>query len=440
MKVNVNKYLEEGKKLGLTPYQLTCSSTTETTVEVFNGQVETQQIGTSQDVGVKAIYDGKLGSFATDALDSRSPKMFADSVLESAKFGKEDSKDHFYKGGDKYKKADVLDKDFKPATLQEIRDFALNLCKEVSSRDNRIIQCDVSISLQETDGFKCNDLGMKCKEKAKVFVGFIQVVACQEGENRSGGWMFYSFKSLDDLYIQARKVIDKAIKSAVDFFKSGPIKSSNYKAVLSPDSVSSLLSYLMSHLNAKSIQKHLSIFEGKLNSKITSSKLTIDHKPHIRALSSSSFDADGHPTVDFNVIKNGVLNNLFYSVETALVDKVESNGCSSGNGNGSPLTLVVKGGKNSLDKLLEKMKDGLYITSISGLNSGINGQTLDFSLPCEGYLVKNGKIEKSVSMILCAGNLKALFDGVIDLADDSDYSSGIFTPSILFKKIAISGN
>jgi PmbA protein len=85
------------------------------------------------------------------------------------------------------------------------------------------------------------------------------------------------------------------------------------------------------------------------------------------------------------------------------------------------------------------MKDGLYITSVSGLNSGINGQTLDFSLPCQGYVIKDGKIEKATSMIVMAGNLKTLFNSIVALGNDIRYSAGTFAPSVLVKGISISG-
>ena len=42
-------------------------------------------------------------------------------------------------------------------------------------------------------------------------------------------------------------------------------------------------------------------------------------------------------------------------------------------------------------------------------------------------------------MIVCAGNLKDLFENVTDIASDVEYHSGIFTPSMVIKDFSISG-
>ena len=63
MRLNLKKYFEEAKKLGLEPYQVSYSVSTEASVEVFNGEVEQQQIGTAQDISAKGIFEGKQGSF-----------------------------------------------------------------------------------------------------------------------------------------------------------------------------------------------------------------------------------------------------------------------------------------------------------------------------------------------------------------------------------------
>lgn len=440
MKINAKKYFKEANELGLEPFSLAYSTNKETSVEIFNGEVESQAIGVAQDIGAKAIYNGKLGSFSTDAIDSKTAKLIAQNVLESAEFGREENKDNFFKGGLKYKKAKIDFKEFKPATLTEIRDAALELCSYVQAYDKRATQVTIDISMQESEANLSNTLGLKCGEKSKYFIGVASVVCEDETkEPRSGYVAFSSFVSLEDLIQKGKSKTEELIKSAVDFFKTGPCPSKKYKAVLSQESVASLLSFFLAQLNAKSVQKHLSLFEGKKDTQIMSKVFTLKHTPHVTTTASTSYDYDGYPTQDFTLIDKGVLKTYFYSVETANADGISSNGCASGNGNGSYKVITIKPGKKSKDELLSKMKDGIYITSISGLNSGINDQTLDFSLPCEGYLVKGGKIDKAVSMIVCAGNLKNLFSSAIALSNDSRVCGGIITPSILFKKLAISG-
>lgn len=440
MIINTKKYFEEAKKRGLEVFSLSYSVSTETSVEIFNGEVESQQIGSSQDVSGSGLIDGKIGSYGTDVIDKNTPEMMMDAIVESGKFGREEKIENYYAGGKRYRKANVALKEFKTSSLKELRDAGLLLCKKIQDKDSRIKKVTVSLSMTESDSFKTNTLGLKCKEKKAFFIGYYEIVAEDEDkEPRTGGNVFFSFLSLDDLMNEADKKLDATIHEAVDFFKTGPCASKKYKAVLSQSAVADLMSFFMSQLNAKSVHKHLSVFEGKVGQEIVSKKLTILHTPHVTAPEATCYDSDGYPTQDFTVIQRGVLKTYFYSVETANEDNIESNGCASGIGNGSPSVLTVKPGTKSLNDLFAKVNNGIYITSVSGLNSGINAQTLDYSLPCKGYLVKDGKIDKAVSMIVCAGNLKDLFENVIEVANDVEYHSGAFTPSVLVKNFSISG-
>ncbi|MFA6829158.1 MAG: TldD/PmbA family protein [Bacilli bacterium] len=440
MALNLNKYFEAAKKYGLEPFQLSYGLTTETSVSVYNDEIEDQQIGSSSAIGCKAILNGKKGSFSTDFIDSSTPELVASSIARNAKFGKEDFVENYYKGGNKYKKANILSKDYKESNLSELKAVALEIAKETKASDKRIDTVEVSLSMIESKTFKANSYGVKTSEKSNNFSGYVSVVSkSEDNEPRSGGEFFFSFESLADLREKSHEAIKSAVKASVDFFKSGPVPSHKYKVVFNPSSVSSLISFYLSQLNAKTVQKHLSVFEGKLNQLISSPKLTVRHTPHTAALSSSSYDSDGAPTQDFDIISKGVLKDYFYSVETAKVDGRETNGCSVGDGNGAPCTITVKPGKLSLDQLFGKMKDGLYITDISGLNSGIDSQTLNFSLPTQGYLIEDGKIVKAVSMILIAGNLKDFFNNIIAVGNDSQLRGSAFTPSLLVGKVCVSG-
>lgn len=440
MRFNSKKYFEEAEKRGISPFLVNFYSATDISVEVFNGEVEIQQIGTSQEISGKGIYDGKLGTFSTDAIDEKTPSLLADNVLESAKYGREMKKETFYAGGKRYRKVKIDPKEFEPATLKDLREFALNLCKKIQAIDKRLTKVFVDVTLHTSNGFKQNSLGLKCSHKSFGYYGNFSVVAeNEEKEPRTNGWSFHSFKNLEDLEKEAEKGFDRGLSGALDFFGSKAVASKAYKVVLSPDCVMSLLPYYLSQFNAKSVQKHLSVFEGKVGQKIASSCLTLVNTPFVAAPSSSSYDTDGHPTEEFTLLSRGVLKTYFYSVETALEEKRESNGCACGSGNGSYITLTVKPGKYSQEDLFKKMKDGLYLTGVSGLNSGINGRTLDFSLPCQGYVVRDGKKAEAFSMTVVAGNLKDLFSSVVALADDTDYGDGIFTPSMLVKKLFVSG-
>ena len=440
MKIDTKKYLQAGIDKGFDVYQISYGHSTDTSVCLIDGEIENQTIGEVSSISAKGLLNGKIGFFATDAIDKDTPSLLADNAYESALYGKEESADNFFDGKAKYKKAKTSLKEFKSATLHDLRKLSLELYQYAKKQDSKITQVEINLSLENGSRRLINNLGLDCKTEMKTFCGGINIIATDtDGEHRSGGAFFYSFKSLDDLKEKALIKINDAVHAAVDFFKSGPTKGKNYKVVLSPNVVSALLSFYVSQLSAKLVKQHLSVFEGKLSEQITSKVLTIKHTPHISCLSATPFDSEGVPTQDFTLIDKGVLKTYFYSLETAHHFNVEPNGCASGNGGASPIALSVKAGKYSLEKLFEKASDGIYINDVSGLNSGIDATSLNFSLPCQGYLIKDGKKDKAISMIIMAGNLLDLFNNVKAVGSDLHVGTGFVTPSLLVKKLAISG-
>lgn len=439
-KLNLKPYIEKAKELKITPFQLTYSNATSTTVSTFNGKVESQEIGNDSALSAKGIFKGKLGAYGVDAITSKTVEELVNGVYEACKYGKDDSKDSFFDGKNaKYKKVKIKYADFEKATLSDLRKLALDLDKIISKKDKRITKVEISISMVEGLSQKENDLGLKCSSKSAAYFGYMSIVAEDNGEPRSSGASFKSFKNMTELKEEALKKIDDLVSLAVDFFKSGPVKSKLYPVVLSPDAASALFSFYIGQLSAKNVIEHLSVFENKLNEQICSKKLSVTHTPFEASTAASSYDKEGVPTKEFKVIKNGVLLSYFHSLETSKKMKVEDNGCGSGNGTASPIILTIKKGTKTKEEGFSKIKNGIYLTEVNGLNSGINSQTLEFSLPCQGYQIIDGKKDKAVSMILISGNLKDVFSNVKEVYNDVEDKGGIFTPSMLISKLAVSG-
>ncbi len=440
MALAINKYFLEAKKRNIEPYQIGYSTATETNVEIHNGEVEVQEIGTTQDISARGIYNGKQGAFSTDSIDKETPSLLAEKVFENSTYGKKISADTYFKGGLKYKKLDTKSKDFKKSTLKDLREFGLVIYKEVKALDDRLTNVTVDVMMQDSLSQKFNSYGVRCKNESSNYICSISIVAVdKDGEPRSGSISCSSFLSLDELKENVQKKYSELLSSAIDFFKSKPLDTDKYKVLLHRNCARSLLAYFISQLNAKDVQKNLSVFKGKKGKQIASSCLTIKNIPHLTSFSASSYDADGYPTQEFTFIENGILKDYFYSVETANKEHRESNGCASGNGNGAAINIYVEPGNDDLESLYQKIGDGLYITSISGLNSGINGQTLDFSLPCEGYLIKDGKKDKAFSMMIVAGNLLDVFNHVTYLANDVSIKDRKFNPSMVIDSLTVSG-
>ena len=203
-----------------------------------------------------------------------------------------------------------------------------------------------------------------------------------------------------------------------------------------------LINAFLSNASAEKVQKHSSKFEGKLNTQIASKKLTIYEKPLLDNIFRSYFDDEGVAKKNKTVVDKGILKTYFYNLETAAKDNIESTG--NGARTGSKIVvdfsnLVIKPGKQTEDQLFETIKNGLYITELSGLHAGLNAESGDFSLESKGYLVKDGKKDKALGLFVLSGNIFTLFNDIIAIGNNSKLliDSNV-VPSIAFKNLKYS--
>jgi len=422
---------EQARKEGIDPFVLSDGLDEETSVSTFNGTVENQTIGKSQSVCAVGIREGRHGVFETDAIDEKTPQILLSGVKESSLFGREDDPRNYFDGKASYREPQTWMDDFQEAGLEEIRKTALLLEDEARRKDGRIEKVSVSVSKIVSRSGMRNSLGLNVTSGSRFYVGYVDVVARDKDDVRSGGCSFTSFHSLEDLVHNARKEIPNAVAQAVDFFHSGPVETGAYPVILSPDAVVPLLSNYLDTLNAKRVEKHLSLFEGKVGEKIASGCFSLRHTPFACSTSAMKYDSEGVPAQEFDVIKDGRLETYFYALETARHAGKKSNGCAAGNGNGMPAHLDVLPGKKTVEALREEVQDGLEIIEFHGTNAGIDSTTLDFQLPCSGYLLHGGKRVKAVSMILASGNLRKVFEDLSEAGTDLKETGGILTPSLL---------
>jgi PmbA protein len=86
------------------------------------------------------------------------------------------------------------------------------------------------------------------------------------------------------------------------------------------------------------------------------------------------------------------------------------------------------------------MDQGLFITSLQGLHSGTSAISGDFSLQASGYVVKDGKLDKPVSLITLSSNYLELLNSVDTIGSDLKFTfSYLGSPSISFNAISVSG-
>ena len=437
-----DKFFALAKEAGIEECELSFSTSTSLEFSLFHGEIDNYSTNSSSFYMARGIYKGKMGAVTSDVYNKDSAELFVKKIIENASVIENDDPVFIFKGSEKYRKINTFNKELGNIPVDEKLNKLYELEKKIKDADSRIVEIQ-TVGYEESSGSSTilNSHGLKLVQRNNHFVYYGGAVA-KEGEQVKTGFDIafgndFSKFDVDEL----AKSIAKETTSQLGGY---PCESSTYKAVLSPDVVATLMGAYISSACAEDVQKNSSLFVGKLNQKVASRKVTIEDKPLQRSIFAKTFDDEGVATQNLHIIKNGVLQNYLYNMTTAAKEGIESNGHGvTGGGSKVGTTtwyLEMKPGKKSQEELFKEVGNGVYITDVQGVHAGLNARSGNFSLQSSGFMIENGKVTHGLDIITVSGNLVDLFNSIIEVGSDSkEFVSGKKCPSVIIKKIAVSG-
>ncbi len=154
-------------------------------------------------------------------------------------------------------------------------------------------------------------------------------------------------------------------------------------------------------LEATSVAKGHSVFSNKLGQKIASDILTaIDDGSISNEWGSSTIDDEGNKTRRNILIENGILKGYMIDKLNGRRMGMEATGSSRRqNYKYAPTSRMtntfIAPGKSTFDEIISSTNNGIYAKHMGG--GSVNPVTGEFNFTVlEGYLIKNGKIDKPV--------------------------------------------
>lgn len=204
--------------------------------------------------------------------------------------------------------------------------------------------------------------------------------------------------------------------------------------IFAAEEARSLLGHFMSAINGSHLYRKASFLLDHLGKPIFPSHITIDEHPHLaKGLGSTPFDDDGVATRPNVFIKEGILQSYSLGVYAARKLGMQTTGNADGAHN-----LKITAGKKDLPALLKSMDTGLLVTELMG--QGINLVNGDYSRGASGFWVEKGEIQYPVEEITIAGNLREMYQNLVEVGADTDVRGNIQTGSILLEEMTVAGD
>ncbi len=246
----------------------------------------------------------------------------------------------------------------------------------------------------------------------------------QIGHKSLGGVQGFELIENADLEEFATGISQKAI-SLLDA-KTPP--SGDFPVILDPELAGVFIHEALGHASeADIILQNDSILKGKMNQKIGSELVTvIDDPTREDAFGYYEYDVEGTKTAKNVLVKDGVVNSMLSSRETASKFNRESSGNARSIVKDQPIVRMsntyIQPGESSFDEMIEPMKDGIYLKGSRGGQVDTGRGVFQFNA-VEAYIIENGELSDHLRDVSLSGSTLDIIDNVT--AVGNDFSLGV---------------
>jgi PmbA protein len=210
----------------------------------------------------------------------------------------------------------------------------------------------------------------------------------------------------------------------------------------------SFVGFIGGMLSAEAVQRGRSLFAGKEGETVADSAVALaDDGTDSDGPGSSPFDGEGSPTRRTPLVQGGRLETFLFDTRTAR----RAGRATTGNAGRSSYrsapsvgttNLILQPGEETLGELVAQGGDGLYVTDVAGLHSGVNPVSGTFSVGASGRLIENGELGRPVRELTIASDLVSMLravDGVGSEARWVPFGGSVRAVPLLIGEMSVSG-
>jgi PmbA protein len=210
----------------------------------------------------------------------------------------------------------------------------------------------------------------------------------------------------------------------------------------------SFVGFIGSMLSADAVQRGRSLFAGREGELVANPALAMaDDGTDPDGPASAPFDGEGSPSRRTPLIEEGRLRTFLFDARTAgKAGRATTANARRGSYRTAPsvgtTNLIVRTGDGDLESLARRAGDGLLVTDVAGLHSGVNPVSGTFSVGASGRLIDGGELGRPVRELTIASDLVSMLRGVSAVGGEArwvPFGGGVKTPPILISEMAISG-
>ncbi len=415
-------------------------------VRVHGGEVESLTAATQTGIGIRAWDRHRVGyAYGTD-LSEAGVAALAARAAEMAAAADEDE----FAAPPAPAEIEAIPGLDSPSVAEwnagQVAELALIVERTALAADPRVAGVETAVYADSTEQVAiASSTGIAASYESSNCFAYLQALAEGEG-GRETGLGFGLARGPEDLDPEA--IGTEGAERAVAMIGAAKPASRSCPVVLDPTVAASFAGLIGGALGARAVQRGRSPFAGRLGDEVASTSFALhDDGRDPAGPASAPFDGEGVPRRLTPLIEGGALRSYLYDTYTANREGTSSTGSASRAGyrslpSVSASNLIVAAGDLSTEELLAQAGEGVFVTDVAGLHSGVNPVTGVFSVGASGRTIAGGELAEPIREFTIAGELVAMLRAVVAAGSETrwvPFGGSVKTPPLLVSELAISG-
>ncbi len=394
-----------------------------TEVKVFEGDVESLSVAESAGVGIRVVSGSRQGFAYAGSLDGDVVAETLAEARDNAGFATPD--EHLglaAPDGVPPVQLDLWRDELAHFPTDQKVEAALELERLVRAGDPRIRQVESAYwGDSASESAVATSTGIVGASRRTTCYVSAYAIAGEGADTQTGGGYSVGRAPSDvSLAVAAHDAVDRATR----LLGARKPASGRLTVVLEPRITATLLAILAGTLDGESVLKGRSLFAQRVGEAVSVPDLVlVDDPTDPEAYGAARIDAEGLACRRNVLIDGGVLQGFLYNTYAgrragrASTGSAVRAGFKSGPGVGAR-AVAVQPGSASPSEILASVGDGLLVQSVSGVHSGVNPVSGDFSVGAEGMLFRGGELAEPVREITIASTIQRMLLDVVAIGND----------------------
>jgi PmbA protein len=272
----------------------------------------------------------------------------------------------------------------------------------------------------------CTTTGIAVTSRAGVCYVAVNPLVDQDGDTQTGYGMSAGRSPAD---LDLDRAVADGVDRAVRLLGATKPPSRRLTVVLDPEVTADFLSIIGGTLSGEAVLKGRSLFANREGEPVAAEVVTLTSDPtDPGAFGAGDYDGEGLARRQVRLVAGGVLQGFLYDTYSGRRAGRASTAAASRSYQTPPgvgaAALTLAPGTQSQAELIASVSDGVYVQDVSGLHSGVNPVSGDFSVGATGLTIRNGAFAEPFREATIASTLQRMLLDIVAVGSDLEWLPG----------------